>query len=106
MAKRSGVSRCSTTSANRGQQWYHPILVNTTSWLTIRYVDNDDEPDWLRQFQVTNRVEQRQQELIRERRQALRDRIRHIRQGIKVDKSSSAQDLARKRQRKASNLIK
>lgn len=74
--------------------------------MTKRYVDNDDEPDWLRQFQVTNRVEQRQQELIRERRQALRDRIRHIRQGIKVDQSSSAQDLARKRQRKASSMMK
>ena len=72
-------------------------------------IDNDDdnnEPDWLRQFQVTDRVEQRHQELIKERRQALRERVRRIRQGAKVDQSSSVQELARKRQRKASDMMK
>ncbi|KAI7873826.1 DNA repair helicase [Lichtheimia hyalospora FSU 10163] len=68
---------------------------------TVANNDNDDEPDWLRQFQVTNRVEQRHQELIKERRQALRERIRRIREGTKVDQSSSVQELARKRQRKS-----
>ncbi|CDH48316.1 atp-dependent rna helicase ddx11-like protein 8-like [Lichtheimia corymbifera JMRC:FSU:9682] len=69
--------------------------------------DDNDEPDWLRQFQVTNRVEQQQQELIKERRQALRERIRHIRQGsTRANQSSSAQELARKRPRKASSAPK
>lgn len=89
----------------------HPLRVLATQYIWQHYIvkedDDNDEPDWLRQFQVTNRVEQRQQELIKERRQALRERIRHIRQGsTRVNQSSSAQELARKRQRKASSMMK
>ncbi|KAI9318461.1 helicase C-terminal domain-containing protein [Dichotomocladium elegans] len=76
----------------------HPDAVRKNGADAVEPNDND-EPEWLRTFQRIDRAEERRQDLIRERRQALRVRIHRIQQGNA--RHTAVQSNPRKRQKKS-----